>query len=356
MLKRKFRESNELMVINLLYLGDLIFCLPLLAEIKQQRPQLKLSLVANDNFASLLSEAGFIDELFAFNKSDDLLSAVKTARFLRQKNYSLSLNIHGNWRSTILQRIACPGYRAGFDRSGQKLLLHFSRSWQPENMHMVDYQLQWLKELGLEVPETMQLPEVKPTSEAVTDVKSFLAENLAGSAGENYLILNTGGSWSSKRWPSKKFAELGSLILNNTQVGLVLTGSEIDRERNNKIVKEILHINSSNISEARIFNSAGWTSIPQLLALIKNAEVVVSGDTGPVHIAALARTPLIALFGPSDEQNYRPYRWDDHTGVITNNSVECRPCEEHSCPVEHHKCMKNISVETVWQELKKMLF
>lgn len=350
MLKSKFAESDKLMVINLLYLGDLIFSLPLLKEIKKQRSQVKLSLAANDNFACLLQEADFVDELVGFDKSANLFSALNSAIDLRKKNYNISLNIHGNWRSTLLQRLACPGYRAGFDRSGQKLFLSFTRKWQPEKYHIVDYQLQWLDYLGLEIPEKAELPELKPASSSIESVKALLAGNLSAASRKKYVILNSGGSWPSKRWSPKKFAELGRLILQETKAGVVLTGSEEDEERNNQIIQEILHLSANNILEDKILNSAGLTSIPQLLALIDMSELVVSGDTGPVHVAALTNTPLIALFGPSSEENYRPYSSDDITRVITNKEINCRPCGEHNCPEKHHNCLENISVEDVWEE------
>ncbi len=351
MLTGRFEESDKLMVINLLYLGDLIFSLPLLAELKSQCPRLDLCVVANDNFACLLQEADFVDELVGFDKSADLFSSLESARALRNKEYNVSLNIHGNWRSTLLQRLACPGYRAGYNRCGQRLLLDFYRQWQPRNNHLVEYQLQWLEVLGLKIPENPVLPAVEPTSKAVASAQALLQNNLPAKFSNKYIILNSGGSWPSKRWPPEKFAQLGCLIMQDTDAGLILTGSEADKERNSAIKQEILSSGANNILEARIFNSAGQTSIPELMALIKKAELVVSGDTGPVHVASLTETPLIALFGPSDEKKYRPYRNGENTRVIKNKRVDCRPCGEQVCPQDHRNCIDNISVADVWKEL-----
>jgi len=102
-----------------------------------------------------------------------------------------------------------------------------------------------------------------------------------------------------------------------------------------------------------LYNTAGKTSISDLMAIIAGAEFMVSGDTGPVHLAALFRTPAVTIFGPSDETLYRPYGAKKDYPIIANWGLHCRPCGQHECPLEHHKCLKDISSEEVFSKIKE---
>jgi len=349
-------ETDSLVIINLLYLGDLIFSLPLLAEIKRQRPGVKLDIIVNSKFASLLSGANFVDAVYPFDKRSSFLESLHFAGKAREKNYPVSLNIHGSWRSALLQFLCCRKYRAGYTRSGQKILMHYNVKWQPGDRHMVDYYLEWLAHLKLDFPSEPKLPEVAVPEEAY----SLLTEKLkaadlysAGNHSGKYLVLNTGGSWASKRWPADNFVELAGLILENTDHNIVLSGSSADRARNESIRAGIRTV-SKNKDNRRVWNAAGRTSIPELHALISRAELVVSGDTGPAHVAALAETPVISLFGPSDEIMYRPYNYN-LSRVIKNEKLACRPCGEKTCPPGHHRCLREISPARVWSTIKELI-
>lgn len=330
------------MIINLLYLGDLVFSLPLLKALKDSRPELELTLIANSNFIDLPRQLNFIDRTLSYNKNWPLNKSFSFAKKLRELKIPLSVNIHGNWRTALLQRLIATDYRAGYNRSGQRYLYHYHRDWTPGRKHMVEYFLDWLPALGIKLPEELKLPELKPAQLSPEKATEF------GLTSRPYLILNPGGSWPTKRWPVNKFASLAERLLKETDLDLVLTGGSRDIERNNQILKQI-----TAGQEKRLHNPAGKTSIADLMAVIAGAELMVSGDTGPVHIAALVRTPALTIFGPSDETLYRPYRSKKDYPLIANWGLECRPCGQHQCPLGHHKCLKEISSEEVFCKIKE---
>jgi len=355
-LSRRFEEADRFLIINLLYLGDLIFSLPLLAEIKKQRPGLKLDIIANSNFTGLIKGAKFLDAVYSFDKRNSLLESLQFARKIREKNYPVSLNIHGSWRSSLLQFLSCRDYRAGYSRFGQKFFLDYSRKWQPGDRHMADYYLEWIDFLDLEIPDHPELPEVEIPVQALEKLADKLKN--AGFWIENrsqpgrYVVLNSGGSWESKRWPSDNFVRLVRLFLENTSYNIVLSGSSADRARNERI-RAGIRAKLRNKESNRVWNAAARTTIPELLALVSRAELVVSGDTGPAHVAALAGTRVISLFGPSDEIMYRPYNFNQ-SRVIKHEELSCRPCGEKSCPLGHHRCLREISPARVWSAIKDL--
>ncbi len=145
----------------------------------------------------------------------------------------LSLNIHGNWRTALLQRLIATDFRAGYNRSGQRILYHYHKDWDPGREHMVEYFLDWLPELGIEPPDQIKLPGFSPAELSPEKASEH------GLISRPYLILNPGGSWPTKRWPIDKFASLADKLLEETDLDLVLTGGPGDIERNNQILKEI---------------------------------------------------------------------------------------------------------------------
>ncbi|MGM0413887.1 MAG: glycosyltransferase family 9 protein [Bacillota bacterium] len=330
------------MLINLLYLGDLVFSLPLLKAIKTDRPELELVLVANSNFIDLPRQLDFIDRSLSYNKNWPLNKSFRFAKKLRNMQIPLSLNIHGNWRTALLQRLIATDFRAGYNRSGQRYFYHYHKAWKPEGRHMVEYFMDWLADLNIKRPENIELPEPGPVELSPEKL------NRLGLKDRDYLILNPGGSWPTKRWPVDRFASLADKLLAGTDLDLVFTGGPADSARNNQIIDKI-----TAGQEKRLHNTAGQTSIADLMAIISRAEFMVSGDTGPVHLAALFRTPALTIFGPSDEALYRPYGLKKDYPIIANWGLYCRPCGEHDCPLGHHKCLKELTAEEVYSKIKE---
>ncbi len=352
----EFEAADQVLVINLLYLGDLVFSLPLIQELKRQCPQKELHLLALDPFINLLEGADFIDHLIPYNKRSGWQEAATAAGELRKIKYDFSLNVHGSWRSLLFQRAASTGVRIGYTRESstfQGLFLDYARTWNPQKKHIVEYQLRWLNELGLELPENAGLPGIKPPDSARESIKKMLDDSFSSEWRGNLLVLNPGGSWPSKRWPVEKFIGLGRQVLTRLDAKIVITGGESDIKRNEEIARGILN-KAENFGSDSIFQAAGKTSIPELLALMTRADAAVSGDTGPAHVAALAGTPQVTLFGPSDEKKYRPYASGNRAQIL-NNDVDCRPCGEHNCPLDHHRCLEEIQPEEVLNQIENIL-
>ena len=155
--------------------------------------------------------------------------------------------------------------------------------------------------------------------------------------------INPNADWPSKRWIKERFAVVADKLIREYNAQVVFVGSKGEMP----LVKEI-----SFLLKSKAFSAAGKTNLRQLAALIERFNLFITNDTGPMHIAAAVKTPVIALFGPVTPLSHRPYGAENITFVIWKN-VECSPCGKIYC--ENHRCMRLISVEEVYAEAEKLL-
>jgi heptosyltransferase II len=148
---------------------------------------------------------------------------------------------------------------------------------------------------------------------------------------------------TAKRWPTSHFSELANTVKQaHSDAQIVLLGSGKDREVCEEIVVQAPHAK----------NLAGTTSLDQAIALIAAADAVVSNDSGLLHIASALNRAIVAIYGPTDPEHAPPF-----SDVATSLSLrlDCSPCRQRECPLGHHRCMKDLSADMVWQPLKMML-
>ncbi|GAB6099424.1 glycosyltransferase family 9 protein [Halanaerocella petrolearia] len=336
---KQIKESEKILIIDLLYLGDLLFATPFFRNLRKNFPQARIDLVANANFAEIIEDNPHLDQVYAYDKGWGLQESWNFAQQISSNNYDLGLNIHGNWRTALLLKLIDPDYSIGYGTKGRGIFL--DKALIPvEEGHMVENYLALLPEIDLEVFDQAG-QELGVNSQALERMKEFLAG--AGITAEDRVIgLNTGASWATKRWPQENWVNLADK-LQHQGAKVVFFGGPGDIDRVEEIIDKM---------EEEPIIAAGKTSLKELAALASLCDLFISGDTGPVHVAASVDTPTVAIFGPSDETKYHPY--GDNNQLITNE-IDCRPCGEHECPLEHHRCMADITAEEVFQVLSRLL-
>jgi len=148
---------------------------------------------------------------------------------------------------------------------------------------------------------------------------------------------------SAKRWPASHFAQLAQTIVQthpSAQIALLGSGKD------HPVCEEIRAL------APMVHNFAGVTSLDQAIALIASAAAVVSNDSGLLHIASALNQPIIALYGPTDPEHAPPF---SDLAVSLSLRLDCAPCRQRECPLGHHRCMQELTVDMVWQPLQPML-
>jgi ADP-heptose:LPS heptosyltransferase len=195
------------------------------------------------------------------------------------------------------------------------------------NKHAVDRYLDFPRHLGAAADEAEFILPLNSEAE-ITGQILLDQYNLRD---KNFIAINPVAYWDTKLWDNDKFARLADLIKSNLKMDVIFTGSE----------KESIAKITSGMTTSGI-NLGGKTSLPELAYLYKKARLVITTDSGPMHLAAAVATPVIALFGPTDPARTGPYG-KDHT--IIRTQLPCSPCFLKKCPTK--KCMKDILPEQV---------
>ena len=161
------------------------------------------------------------------------------------------------------------------------------------------------------------------------------------------LGLNPGASYgSAKRWYPEEFAQVAAEL--SEKYDIVIIGSPDEANIANDIEKLLIEKSVTNYQ-----NLAGKTTIPQLINQISSLDLFITGDSGPMHIAAAFHVPTVAIFGPTRDDETS--QWMNEKSIIVKKDLDCQPCMQRICPLQHHNCMKLINAVKVLGAVNKIV-
>ena len=160
------------------------------------------------------------------------------------------------------------------------------------------------------------------------------------------LGINPGASYgSAKRWYPEEFAKVASELSN--QYDIVIFGGPGEADIAMDIEKALIENSITNYQ-----NLAGKTTIPELINLISNLDLFITGDSGPMHVAAAFQVPTVAIFGPTKDDETS--QWRNDKSIIVKKNLDCQPCMKRTCPLQHHDCMNLIKAVDVLNAVKTL--
>ena len=341
----------NILIVKLSAIGDVIHTLPSLAALRKLYPEAHITWVIEEASADLITGHPHLDrvivsrrkrwlrELGDPQKAGQALKEIKEfLKLLRDRPYDLVIDFHGLFKSAMIVLISGGRRKLGYD-SMQELSGLFLNEKIPEDMgkHAVDRYLDLLR--YLKAPET--LPEFFiPISEENKKRAEELLEKSGLDRGERFVAVSPIALWETKLWEDEKFARLCDRITGELGVKVVFTGSE--KEGMNKLIQSLMTKPSINLG--------GMTTLRDLACIYRLSSLLITTDSGPMHIATAVGTPVIALFGPTSPLRTGPY---GEGNVVIRKEMDCSPCFLKKC--ESRRCMKDISVDDVFEAVKAML-
>lgn len=335
---------KNILVIKMSAIGDVIHALPVSYALKEAFPDAKVTWVVETAAYDLLTNNPYIDEILLFekNKFRSIGGLIKNlpsfSSVLKQKKIDVSLDLQGLGKSGVIAFLSGAPLKLGCCRMRE------GSNWvsrpvcgSHQNGHIVEQYLDVVRQLGGKVGKVIFPLEITVEEQA-------LAKRITTQAGmdmdSKYIILAIGANWPNKRWPTAYFAQLVDAIYHQGMVPVMIGGSG-----DQQLAQEIL-----SMADIPPVDLTGKTTLKQLAYIIKKAEALVGGDTGPMHLAVAVGTPTVALMGPTDARRNGPYGYGNQVLTVSH---ECHGCWKRTCS-KNQDCLAVILPEQVIAALSNL--
>ncbi|MCA9774502.1 MAG: glycosyltransferase family 9 protein [Myxococcales bacterium] len=332
----------KILLVRLSALGDVINAFPVLGGIEAHFPEAEVHWLTEDRCAGIVGMLPSLARIHVYRRRSlvDHLRAgmwikggrefLGDIRALRAERFDLALDLQGNLKSGVLTWLSGARRRIGFEAARSREMNHGflteTVSLPPGPLHRVDAHQGLLRALGIDEPPRRHAPPVAEKARAA------LAERLAalGEPRRPLVVFHPGTSdfGAFKRWAPERFAAVGDALARERGARGLVTFGPGEKE----IAQAVATASREGLS---LFPTP---TLSDLAALLATADLVVGGDTGPLHLASALGTPIVALFGPKDPALYAPY-WEPRE--IVRADVDCSPCGLRDC--DDVQCMLQIT-------------
>lgn len=331
------REFQNIILRMPNWLGDAVMATPLIFDIRQKWPDANLTAMCQGSSGGLLIGNPYLDEIFTFSPPNGFLRRQQRDLIerLRQGRYDLGILLTNSFSSAWWFWRAKINTRVGFDSDFRRLLLTtavpFPKTRGKE--HLVTTYKRLLEPFGIPISSTE--PCLYLTEEEKTAAKQLLQEHKIPK-NAHIIGVNCGASYgSAKCWPPERFRSVIEKLSARPNTYVLCFGDPAGAALVHAICEGL---------PPNVINLAGKTNLRELISLIAECSVFLTNDSGPMHIAAALKIPLVALFGSTNEIATGPY----NHGEVIHKHVTCSPCYRRTCPIDF-RCMTRIEVDEVYQ-------
>lgn len=330
----------NILLIRLSSLGDLVLVSAAIAALRDRFPQARISLLTKSDFAQLFSADPNLDRVIPFEdrgRHRGVSGFLRLMRQVRREKFDILVDLHSNVRSSLIYLLSRARSRGRYNKRvlGRRARILFGK--RSSTRHVVDLYLDALAPWGAASPGTG--PKIY-----VDSGERRVAEELLRNRGRSKELLigiAPGARWPTKRWPGENFSALGDLLTERLSADILILGDEADRQTSIEVARAMRNTS---------IQTCGETSLRQLASLLQSCDLLVSNDSGPMHLATAVGTPVVAIFGPTVEEfGFAP--WGEGNAVLSK-PLPCRPCSLHGserCPRGHFDCMRLIGPEEVFE-------
>lgn len=328
-------------------MGDVLLSTPVLSGLRARFPDSRMTMLVSPYAREVVDGHPALDEVLVDDEGErhrGLAGFIRLVRTIRQQRFDAIVILHPTLRLALLGLLAGIPVRVGSGYRAYGLLFNrrVYEHRKDARRHEVEYNLRVAAALGVAdvpIPPTIVIPDA---------ARQAIARWLdAGGIGpdEPFVVLHPGSGGSARSWPASSFAALGSRLIDEGGVRVVLTGGPHERELIESVVGQM---------QTRPLTAAGELTIKELAALLAGCQLCVTNSTGPLHLAAAVGTPTVALFCPIIPCS--PVRWGPYGEghrVLMPDVPACPRCIGTAC--EYFDCMTRISVDAVYRATREIL-
>ena len=320
--------------------------LPALRALRLSNPGAKISLLVKPWVSPIFEKDPNVDELIIYSADyGGLRGRIRLAAQLRRQGFRHAVLFQNAFDAALIALLAGIPERTGYSRDARRLLLTKAVPFDKyaAGLHHIGYYLSLLERAGYVMKSSRPRPWIYLSLEERLEARKKLAGLSRPVTG-----INPGAAYgSSKRWPPGRFAEVAKRVVDELGGSVVIFGGPSETEIAGEILKAI---RAGNGEAERVRMMAGRTGLRELIALLSEVDVLVTNDSGPMHIGYAVGTPVVAVFGSTSPELTGPVGFDD---VVISKNVDCAPCFERTCLKGNMKCMDLVTSEEVFDAVKR---
>jgi len=329
-------DIRNILIIKLRAIGDVVLSTPVLENLRSAFPESTIDFLVESNSHDVLSGNPYLSTILVFEPKRQ--NGIGLIRKVRGRNYDLVIDLFGNPRSALVTLASGARYRLGYRFGWRRLCYNIVVEPRGGEVHNVEFNLDALRRIGVPVIRSTPFFPLLQASENFAD--EFFSRS--GLKSKPVIAFNPGGGWYTKRWRPQQFAKLGRLIVDRLGKRILVMWGPGELEDARQI--------ASGIGQEAIL--APPSSLSQFASLMKRCSMVVTNDSGPMHIAASVGIPIVAIFGPTRPEFQGPV---GTTAVIVRNSeLTCLGCNLTKCPIGN-PCMEELTAERVYEAVASVM-
>jgi len=338
-------KINRILIRGVNWVGDTILTYPTVQGLKELFPQCHLAILVPKHLVDLWKTFPYVDEIIPFQRRGGIGSFwedLGLTHSLKKRGFDLALILPRSFRSAFQVYLGGIPIRIGYKDEGRSLFLthKIPRKGGVLRIHRIHYYRKLIESLGKE--GDLPFPQLFLREEDRGWAKKKL-EELGVLDGRLLIGINPGATYGlAKCWHPDRFGELGKRLSEKWKASLLIFGKKEEGEMAREILK---YLGNDGI------DLTGKTDLLQLAALLEQCRLLVTNDTGTMHMAAAVKTPVVAIFGSTDSITTGPWG-DDH--IVVKKEVSCSPCLKRVCPTDH-RCMELITVDEVEEAVNRKL-
>lgn len=340
-------DSERILIRGVNWIGDAVMTMPAIHAVRKAWPSARISLLVKPWVAPLFEKDPHVDEILLYR--DDhrgVMGKFRLAAELGKRRFTRAILLQNAFDAAAAAVLGAIPERIGYARDGRRLLLTTAVPFDQRaaELHHIDYYLHLLRRAGIRAAESVPWIYLSLEERAAALARlEALRRPVVG--------VNPGAAYgSSKRWPADRFASVAARIIDEEHGSVVIFGGPAEAGISAEIEKAVM---SSGSRIGRVLNVAGMTGLRELAALIAECDVLLTNDSGPMHMGYAVGTPVVAVFGSTSPQHTGPVGPKDV--VVQAGGIDCSPCFDRECSKGHLRCMEAIGVDEVFDAVRGLL-
>ena len=328
---------DQILFIRLRLLGDIVFTIPSIQIFKERFPQTRIFYLVEEAYLEIAGLIPGIHEVITVPRDMGIKKMWQFYKEIRKMNFETVVDFHSGPKSAQLTWLTRAKTRIGYRTPNRNwAYTHLTpRRFGDLPTHSVFNQAKLLEHLGIQINEE-NLPEYPVIEPDETKIRDFVHSALQNE--EKKAVIHVGAGNAFRDWGIENFSDLIDRLKKEKWNVYIIGNSKEETEKG-----QLLEARHGN------FNFTGRLSISETLHLVSRSNIYIGADSGPLHVASLTATPIVALYGPNIPEISGPWR---KTGVsIIRHRMDCQPCSQRKCIYGIIPCMKNISTDEIYETI-----